>query len=99
MAKESYYPPVGNWDGHTYVMQAHICQCATSMKNHWSGDIYEKSLEHLVCYLLVAWLAPEWDTANKEHACKYTEKKIVRDTAKNETTDQLSCSHLHHAMH
>ena len=25
MAKESYCPPVSDQDGHTYVMQAHIC--------------------------------------------------------------------------
>jgi len=98
MARESYCPPVADRDGYTLVCQAHLRQCATAVKNLWDGSIYDKSLEYLIRYLLVAWLAPERAAVNKERSHMYIQRKAAKNVDKNATSHQLRRSHWRHSM-
>ncbi|KAF9576093.1 hypothetical protein EC968_000161 [Mortierella alpina] len=99
MARDSRCPPVADRDGHSDLSRAHLRQCATAVENLWSGKVYRKSLEYLLRYLLVEWLAPERAAANKERARKYAEKKAARVAARSAArSSHLARSHWRHAM-
>ncbi|KAF9574018.1 hypothetical protein EC968_007570 [Mortierella alpina] len=99
MARDSRCPPIADRDGHSDLSRAHLRQCATAVENLWSGKVYTKSLEYLLRYLLVEWLAPERAAANKERARKYAEKKAARVAARSAArSSHLARSHWRHAM-
>jgi hypothetical protein len=98
IAKVSHCPPVTDRDGHTCIVQAHLRQCATAIKNLWEGSVYDKSLDYLLRYLLLTWLAPERAAANKERARMYAKKMAAKDASKNMTPNKLGRSHWRHSM-
>ncbi|KAF9345298.1 hypothetical protein BGX34_004872, partial [Mortierella sp. NVP85] len=99
IASSSECAPVRGREGMTHTINAHIKQCATMIENLWQGNIYSKSLDYLLRFLLRLWLAPDRERKNKERAAKYAQsKQTLKEKRSVKKSDRLTPSHWRHSM-
>lgn len=83
----------------SHTISAHIRQCETMIDNLWQGNIYQKSLDYLLRFLLRVWLAPNRDKSNKERSAKYAiSKQKLKEERVARKGERLTPSHWRHSM-
>ncbi|KAI8355497.1 hypothetical protein B0O80DRAFT_449416, partial [Mortierella sp. GBAus27b] len=99
LASNSICPRMSGRDGFTKTSEAHLRQCSTAIQNLWEGDVYKKSLDYLLRFLLRTYLAPKRDATNRERAARFVARKKETNDRKQEAKQHtLSASHWRHAM-
>jgi hypothetical protein len=69
------------------------------LENLWQGNIYSKSLDYLLRFLLRIWLAPVREQSNNERAAKYAQsKQTIKEKRSAKKSDHLTPSHWRHSM-
>ncbi|KAF9161591.1 hypothetical protein DFQ26_004386, partial [Actinomortierella ambigua] len=96
---QSTCPPLPSRGGTSKTLEAHTRQCATMLKNLWSGDIYDKSLSYLLRFTLRARLASRRELEHRERKAKYAaDKKTKQDGQETRHGEEYSPSRWRHAM-
>ncbi|KAF9985796.1 hypothetical protein BGZ65_009830 [Modicella reniformis] len=86
-------------EGFTKTSEAHLRQCATTSQNLWDGDIYSKSLDYLLRFLLRRYLAPQREVATNERAARFVaSKNAIKDRKQTLRSELFKASHWRHSM-
>jgi hypothetical protein len=69
------------------------------IQNLWDGEIYHKSLDYLLRFLLRTYLAPQREMATTERAARFVaRKKTIKDRKQAARSETLKASHWRHTM-
>jgi hypothetical protein len=99
LASNSICPRMSGREGFTKTSEAHLRQCSTAIQNLWEGDVYQKSLDYLLRFLLRTYLAPKRDAANRERAARFVaQKKEISERKQVARNSTLRASHWRHSM-